>query len=150
MLQSPALLQTLHHGTCKIVVRETVFEASRCIVPYDGSNDGLFRLSKQYVYTREVLDAWLCDVCGPGGTFRDAFQSWSNKNGMTSAFFHRIGEEETFTRQRGNDAFSAFLMKLRFPSEEDVHTQFSCSSCEKMCPSGKKRLDAVVMDWSAV
>ncbi len=69
---------------------------------------------------------------------------------MTSASGNRIGEESTFARQRGNEAFSAFLMALSFPRGQDVFELFSCSKCERVMEDGSKRLDVVGIDDSAV
>ena len=69
---------------------------------------------------------------------------------MTSASFHRFGSESKFARQRGNEAFTEFLMTLKFPRDQDIFELFSCSKCEQNVGNGFKRMDGVVMDGSAV
>ena len=44
-------------------------------IPYDGVSDDLFRISRKHVFAQELLDSWLRDICGTGGTFRDVFSS---------------------------------------------------------------------------
>jgi len=145
-----AMLHTLHHGT--VAVQAMDYRCPQCgyYNHYDGLSDGLFNVSKDHIFTRELLDSWLWDVCNTGGTFRDAFASWETKLWMPTAKLHRCGKEPNISRQLGNEAFAAFLLTLRFPNEEDMNALFSCTTCEKTLASGEKRLDGVVMDGSAV
>ena len=149
-IKKEALLHTLHHGSVRIVVADLHCVNCKRYIPYDGSADALFRLTDKHVLTRELLDAWMWDICGRGGTFRDAFSSWHSKVVSTSAKFHRIGSETTLNRQRGNEAFSAFLMTLEFPNEADMDNLFSCDTCEKLLPNGEMQMDGVVMDGTAM
>ena len=144
------MLHTLHHGSFNVEVIDLKCNVCGKLIPYDGVYDALFSTRKEHLFTRELLDAWLWDVCGTGGTFRDAFYSWSSKNCMSSAACHRIGDVSTFARQRGNEAFSAFLMTLKFPKERGIFDLFSCSKCERTLEDGSKRMDGVLMDGSAI
>lgn len=62
-------LHTLHHGSVKID-----FDDLRCNVccrftAYDGLHDRLFSVNKQHLFTRELLDVLMWDVCRFSGTF---------------------------------------------------------------------------------
>ena len=72
-IQRRTCLHTLHHGTIGIDVVDLKYLNCFRLVPYDGASDVLFCSRKEHVITRELLDSWLWDVCGTGGTFRDAF-----------------------------------------------------------------------------
>ena len=143
-------LHTLHHGSLRISVTDLKCPGCNSVVYYDGLDDSVFCVTKNHTLTRELLDAWVWDTCGNGGTFRDAFSSWSSKAMMCSVELHRIGELGKLNRQVANDAFAAFLCTLQFPSEQDLSRLFSCSTCEKELPSGERVMDGVVMDGTAV
>jgi len=143
-------LHTLHHGTLIVEVVDLKCPHCRTYNPFDGYSDGLFCFSKIHIFTRELLDSWVWDICGTGGTFRDTFSSWSSKAMSASATFHRLGREPSISRQNANEAFSEFLLKLRFPREEDLHQLFSCATCEKETLDGQKRMDGIVMDGTAL
>ena len=83
-----------------------------------------FCLSRKHVFTLELLDSWLWDICGTGGAFRDVFSSWESKTYCTSGSFHRLGTESNVTQQRGNEAFPAFLKNLKFVKDEDLYDLF--------------------------
>jgi len=143
-------VNTLHHGAIDVRVTDFICTTCGMYIPYDGFDNSFFCLTKKHVFTRELLDAWLWDLCGSGGTFRDVFSSWSSQGLASSASFHRLGNEVEINRQRGNEAFSAFLKTLKFPRDEDLHELFSCSKCERNFQSGTRELDAVVMDGTAL
>jgi len=145
-----ALCHTLHHGTIDIRVTDLSCGNCRRYIPYDGYADAVFCLNKMHIFTRELLDAWLWDLCGMGGTFRDVFTSWLSQGIAPSAAFHRIGREICVNRQRGNEAFSGFLKTLKFPHDDDLYSLFSCSKCERDPESGTRDLAAVVMDGTAL
>lgn len=145
-----ASVYTLHHGAIDIKVTDFICLNCRRCIPFDGYSDAFFCLTKKHIFTRELLDAWLWDLCGSGGTFRDVFSSWSSQGLAESASIHRIGREMDINRQRGNEAFSAFLKTLRFPKDEDLYSLFSCTKCERDPSSGTRELDAVVMDGTAL
>lgn len=54
---------------------------------------------------------------------------------------HVYGQEQAFPRQRGNRAFSLFLMILRFAKHEDVFRMFTSSTCETIFHDGTNRID---------
>jgi len=143
-------LHTLHHGSVDIEVIDLRCTSCLRIIPYDGMSDSLFCSNNKHAFTRELLDAWLWDVCGTGGSFRDAFSSWAAKSVSTSTALHIIGKPPDLNRQRANDAFTQFLMTLRFPSDSDAADLFSCSNCEGAAHDGVQRMDAIVMDGTAM
>ena len=55
-----------------------------------------------------------------------------------------------FSRQRGNDAFSAYLKTLRFAEEDYLSNLFSCKNCAQNPESENRDLDAVEMDGTAL
>lgn len=67
-----------------------------------------------------------------------------------SSKLHSVGESLEFSRQRANEALSKFLTTLRFPRDEYLNNLFSCSTCERPTSRGEKRLEAVVMDGTAL
>jgi len=145
-----ALLHTLHHGTIYIQVTDFSCGDCRQYIPYDGYSDALFCVDKNHILTRELLDAWLWGLCGTGGTFRDVFSSWQTQGLAPSSSFHRLGAEINLHRQKGNEAFSAFLKTLRFPHDDDLYALFSCPKCERDTESASRDLGAVVMDGTAL
>ena len=50
------LLHTLHHGTIEISVADYVCQACGLQVTHYRLSDGIFRLHKKHVFTRELLD----------------------------------------------------------------------------------------------
>ncbi len=69
---------------------------------------------------------------------------------MSIASCHRIGDESNFARQRGNEAFSSFLMTLFFSTDLDIFELLSCSKCKRRLKDCSKRMDGIVMDASAI
>lgn len=53
------------------------------------------------------------------------------------------------TRLSGNRAFSLFLLKIEYPSDENVNILFTCSKCEKFNSNGERVLIAVVLAGTA-
>ena len=139
-------VHSLHHGTFEIGVTDYVCPHCNRYIPYDGVPEALFRISRKHVFARGLLDSWPSDICGTGGTFRDAFLSWASKSYSISASLQRIGMESSVTRQRGNEAFSAFLKTLQFGKEQYLYDFFSFKNCERNYNDGTRKLDAVVMD----
>ena len=144
------MVHSLHHGTFQIGVPDYACPHFRRYTPYDGRSDALFCLSRRHAFSRELLDSWLCYLCGSGGTFRDVFSSWSSKNFSTRSSLLRLGMHSNFSRQRGNDAFSAYLKTLRFVEEDYLSNLFSCKKCARNPESENRDLDAVVMNGTAL
>ena len=144
------MLHTLDQGSLQVKVIDLKCQRYGRLIPYDGVYDALFSERKEHLFTREIMGAWLWSVCRTGGTFRYAFYSWASKNFMTSAFGHLLGKEPGFARQRGNEAFSLFLMTLSFPKDQDFFESFACAKFERLMENRSKRIDVVVMDGSAV
>lgn len=84
-------VHTLHHGTITICAIDYACGYCGNLIPYDGLRHGLFRINKKNLCTQELLDMWVWDVCGSGGTFRDAYYSWASKSTAFSASHHPIG-----------------------------------------------------------
>jgi len=68
-------LHTLHYGTINIAVTDFVCGLCGLRDVFDGLSDGIFCFSKKHVCARELVDMWLWDICGTGGTFRDVYTS---------------------------------------------------------------------------
>jgi len=102
------------------------------------------------VLTRELLDSWIWDICGRGGTFRDSYLSWASRSSSPTASLHSLGAATVINRQRANESFCKFLMLLEFPNAGDLEEVFTCSKCEPRNRAGVKRTDAVVMDGTAL
>lgn len=124
-------LHTLHHGTVMLPVSDFVCHECKTIVPYDGLSDGTFYLNKKQAFTREILDIWLWDLCGAGGTFRDIFYSWEAKKSAISALFHQISPEDNLNRQTCNEAFTSFLKLLKFSRNEHLNSFFLVQLAKK-------------------
>ena len=71
------------------------------------------------MFIRELLDAWVYDVCGAGTPFRNAFSSWMPTCTSESAAFNLVGYVPTVNRQHANEAFNLLSKTLHFP-EDDV------------------------------
>ena len=112
------MVHSLHHDTFQMDVPDYACPHSRRYIPHDGRSDALFSLSLKRAFTRELLESWLWDLCGSGGTFRDVFSSWASKNFSTSSSLRRLGMQSNFSRQRDNVAFSAYLETLKFAKED--------------------------------
>lgn len=64
-------LHALDYKSFRINVTDVLCPISSNVVQYDGLDDAIFCVTKHHALTRELLDAWMCDTCGNGGTFRD-------------------------------------------------------------------------------
>ena len=113
-------LNTLHHGSFHILVTDIRCPKHPIYISHDGFGDAIFCLNRTQAFTRELLDPWIMDICDSGGTFRDAFISWASKSATVSAEIIHIVNTPTINRQRCNEAFTSFLMTLRFPKSQDL------------------------------
>ena len=73
-----ASLHTLHHGSLQIEVQDNQCKCGS-IVRYNGLTNGLFAATKSHVFTRELLNVSVFDVCSIELTFREAFMPWKKK-----------------------------------------------------------------------
>lgn len=138
-------LHALHHGSIIVSAIDRICSQCTKLVTFDGGYQGLFSISKFHLLTRELLDVWTWKVCGSGRTFRDAYASWHTESSSPSSVLHIIGNAKKLNRQTANDAFGAFVSTLRFPSDEDLASLFTCSDCEITMGNGERRMDGVVM-----
>lgn len=53
-------------------------------------------------------------------------------------------------RQRGNEAFTEFLTLLKFPTSKDLALLFTGKICEPATHNDENRLDAVILDGTAL
>ncbi len=111
--------------------------------------DCLFCSSNQHVFTIELLDCWVYEVCGKGSTFRDSFVTWFESSNSATARLNRLGDSPIIGRRQANEAFFRFLQCLKFPTVNDLNSLFSCSTSETHHESGYKQLDGIVMDGTA-
>ncbi len=61
-----------------------------------------------------------------------------------------LEEHPALNRQTTKEAFCKFLMALRFPNNEDVCNLYGCTNCEKREEEDIKRMDAIVLDGTAM
>lgn len=54
-------VRSRNHGNFEIGVIDHVCLYCGQYIPYDGLSDALFCISRYHVFTRELLDSWLCD-----------------------------------------------------------------------------------------
>ncbi len=141
---------TLHHGCSELSVADFTCTHCKRTIPYDGLSDGIFCLNKKHVFTRELLDMWLWDLCVTGSTFRDIYSSWETKTRAVSACFHCDGSSEILNMQKCNEAFTSFLKLLKFPSDDVLFGLFSCSVCERKDSMGNVYSDGIVMDGTTL
>ena len=104
------LLRTNWDGTPKMCMVDFMCKLCRSLIHYEGRNDGSFCLNKKHVLTRELVDSWLLDICGTGGTFRDVFFSWESRISSKIAGSHTINAAPTINRKTANEALCKFLM----------------------------------------
>ena len=128
-----ANLHTLHHGCIRIGVVDNICLCGN-VVRYEGLSDGFFSVSKFNIFTRELLDAWVFDVCGLGLTFLEAFTSWKRKACSITARNQYIDLPLTLKCRMGNVVFTAFLRTLTLSSEDILHKLFTCDVC--LVPDG--------------
>lgn len=103
-----AQLHTLNHGSIKVDVAKISCTECGMEIPYDGLCDSLLRLNKGHLFTRELIDSWVWELCGTGGKFRDSFVSWDSRCVIPSTKMHLIGVPPEVNRQRGNEALLSF------------------------------------------
>ena len=144
------LLHTFHHGTVPIHIYDLRCDVCRQLNSYNGLDEGIFALDKNHDFMGELIDSWMWEICGTGGTFRDTFSSWASKRWFTSALYHHVGTEPMCNRQRPNDVYTAFLGNLYFPNESYLNDLFSSMKCERIASDRKKRFDGIVMDGTAM
>ncbi len=78
------------------------------------------------------------------------FFSWAARCSSKTAEFHCIGTAPSLNRQTANDAFCKFLMLLRFPNNNDLIDLFNCEACTSKEGPDIRRMEAVVMDGTAL
>lgn len=114
-----------------------------------GMGDTVFSFSKSHIFMREVLDAWVYDVCCTSTPFRNSFAARIRICTSESAATIRASCVPTINRQRANEAFNLFMRTSRFP-KQDEQALFSSTTCEKAMSCGSKRLDGTIMDCTPV
>ncbi len=110
----------------------------------------MFCVTKKHIFSRELLDTWLWDICDTGGTFRDVYTAWSPKACASSSSVHRIGSSEIVSSQLSNESFTLFIKTLKFPNHKNLIELFFCFVCEKRDDHGNRYIDGVVMDVTAL
>ena len=148
--QRSFILQTLHHRSISIAVRDTVCDLCGNLLPFDEATISLFALNKKHLFTREFLESWVWDICRTRGTLRDVFYSWHSRSSSKSSEINLLGELPSLNRQTANDAFSKFLTVLRFSEKEDLNSLFSGQKGEVKGAREGETMDAVVMDGTAL
>ena len=141
-------LHTLSHGCIRIRVQDNICKCGT-VARYDGLTDGIFCATIHHAFTRELLDAWIFDVCGLGMSFRESFMSWKRKACSISAQLNTIDKPTCVLRRMGNVAFTSFLRLLRFSDVSILKSIFSCKSCTGTNEANLRHWSAVVMDGTA-
>jgi len=143
-------LHTFIDGTVRIQVADLICPSCQGLVPFEGVDSAMFVLNRYTVFSRELLDFWVYQVCGIGLTFREAYEAYRKLVTSTSASLVRSGTPLTCHRKIANTCFTRFLSKLVFTSPSLLAQTFSCSTCEEVSKDGSKTIDAVVIDGTAV
>lgn len=137
-------------GTMQIVVHDLICPFCNTLNIFDGRSWAMFSIRSDAVFSRELLDMWVYQVCGVGTPFREAYEIYYMFSLSISSLFERSQLPSKCHRRLGASAFAKFLKTLEFPTEKVLFQLFSCETCEKKQDDGTRRLDAVVMDGTAV
>lgn len=87
-----------------------------------------FCASRYHVFSRDLLDVWMFDVCGVDMSFRDAFSSWKRKTSSPSSSFIWLENPPLVKRRMGNEAFNGFLRTVRFSNENRLVDLFRATT----------------------
>ncbi len=87
---------------------------------FDGRKFALFRMKSALIFTREIIDRWVLQVCYFGMSFRDAYFSTKALNicsSVSAAYGQENGKRVGAKAKRRlcNDAFSLFLRLIDAP-----------------------------------
>ena len=105
------MVHALDHASVNIQVPGFQYECEKLIL-YDGMSEELFCATRRRAFTRDLLDAWMFDVCEIGISFRDAFSSWKRKSCSHTAISTWIEQPPLVKRPMGNVTFNAFIKTL--------------------------------------
>jgi len=143
------IVHSLHDGSFPWKVVDFICPQCGLKVYFDGRRDAMFVLTRNKIYTRELLDSWIAQVCCMGTTFREAYMSWRYYTTSTSARYSRNYQETNINRRTSLDAFNNFLRLLEFKTDGVLNEFFSCKDCEETMRNGKKRMKCIVIDGTA-
>ncbi len=143
-------LHTLIHGTVRVTVVDLMCWSCNTFHVFDGKDNALFSASEDHIYTREIMDLWVSEVCGMGKTFRQAFSTLMTFSSSTSVSMERKGLPLMCKRRFSCSAFHDYLSLLNFPADEVLARTFSCSTCEVTRENGVRYAESVVVDGTAV
>ena len=119
------------------------------MIPYDGMSDGLFSTTSQHIFTRDLLDAWMFDVCGVGMSLKDAFASWKRESSSYSDSSIWLQNPPLLKRRMGNVSFNTLLRTLRFSKASNLFDLFLYRTCKTNTSAGISRWKGVVIDGTA-
>lgn len=143
-------LHTLLHGSMWIKVFDMSCPKCNQQTYFDGRDCALFSSSMWTVYTREILDVLLFNLCMLGRTFREGYELMKMSSNTASAELARWGGFPLIcSRHKTNEAFGKFLRTIEVASDESTRNVFTCSTCESRNDDGTTRVDSVVMDGTA-
>ena len=63
------------YGAVRIVVKDIVCSNCDHVNIFNGRSHGIFALFSSVLYSRELLDIWLYQVCAIGASFREAYEA---------------------------------------------------------------------------
>ena len=81
---------TRKQGTIPVYAIDYTSGYHGSMILYDGLSDGLFLVNENNLFTRELLEMWVWDICDSGGTFREDYHSQASKTEAFSACYHQI------------------------------------------------------------
>ena len=142
--------QGLRAGKVRVEVKDLICSVCGHVKIFDGRTEGVFFLNSTTVYSRELLDLCMYQVCGLGASFRESHEVLHNIWMSVSLQYGRAELPDKSRRRQSSTCFMEFFSLLHFPSESVLSSLFSCSTCEKPYAGNTKRLDGVVMDGTAV
>lgn len=153
------ILHTLLHGDVIAIVSDYRCSCGE-LVWFDGLNAGIFSGSRDHLYTRDLVEAWLFAVCVNDTSFREAYSAVEHIRKSASAALVAERSVQTSLRPRyvtrigrraANDAFNSFLHCVNGTFHDGGHTTMldklhSCDQCEIEVPQEALHLDITNCD----
>ena len=101
-------LHTLNHGTIKFFVQDVQYHYG-AFLRFDELSHRIFCISKDHAIHRELLDAWIFDVCGMGLNFRESIFSRKGKASSLNYNLFWIQKVASLNRRIANDSLNEFM-----------------------------------------
>lgn len=97
----------------------------------------VFSVRSDVVFSRELLDLWVLQVCGIGTPFREAYEIFDAYSVSISSIFDRRGLPKKFHRRSSALCFASYLKVLTFHNEDLLDSLFTFNTCERKDEEGK-------------